>query len=154
EEELYVPSRTYLILSEVEGRTTPLQRHRNVLTLAARWEGLFTSPPLDPREEVRDLAGGAVGVLAVREVADTREEGEIEVAEGLAEAVGPLIGEERIVRRPAHASRRRNRRQDGPLALQHGDAACMGAAVMREAAGKIAGLEEIVDEDLEHVVEG
>ena len=55
---------------------------------------------------------------------------------------------------PADAGRHTDRRKPQYLALHHLDSSRMGRAIMREAAGEIARLEEIIGEGFQHVVEG
>jgi hypothetical protein len=49
--------------------------------------------------------------------------------------------------------RRRDPRHRGQFAFHHGDAAGMTGAIMREAAGQISRLVEIIDKRVEHLVE-
>ena len=70
----------------------------------------------------------AIGIFAMREVADAGKHREIEIGKGLAEPIGPGVGKQRIVLGPAHAGRHRDRRQGRRLALHHLDPAGMGGA--------------------------
>src|SRR6185437_13618727 len=110
--------------------------------------------PTDAPEERADFRCGTLGVLAVRKVSDAWKQREIEIGEGRAEAVGPGIGKQRVMLRPADAGRHFDRREPWHLALHHPDSPVMRCAVMRKAAGEVAGLEEIVGEGFQDIVEG
>src|SRR5580692_9922524 len=114
---------------------------------------MFLAPADTPKERA-DLGGGAIGVLAMRKVSDAWKQREIEIGKGRAEPVGPGIGKQRVMLRPADAGRHLDGRELRRLALHHPDPPRMSGAVMRKAAGEVAGLEEVVGESFEHVVEG
>src|ERR1700733_14509242 len=116
------------------------------------WGSSTFLTPADAPEERADLRCRAIGVLAMRKMSDASKQREIEVGEGRAEPVGPGIGKQRVMLGPADEGRRLDGAQLRPLALHHPDTALMGSAVTGKAAGKIAGLEEIVGEGLEDVV--
>src|SRR5690349_23229094 len=97
--------------------------------------------PANPLEERIDLTRCAVRRLAMREMPDAGEHREIEICKRLAHAIGPRIGEQRIMLGPAHAGRHLDRRKPRCFTLHHPDATSMGRAVMRKAASEIAGLE-------------
>src|SRR5260370_29653303 len=63
------------------------------------------SAPADAREERRDLRGGAIGILAMREVSHSRKQREIEVGEGLVKPVGPGKRKQRVMLGPPDAGR-------------------------------------------------
>src|SRR5947209_17195 len=114
---------------------------------------LANSTPADAPEEAGDLSCGAIGIFAMREVTDIGKQREIEIRERLAESVGPFGKQDRIAFSPADARLHGNLRQRRHLTLHHCDAARMRATVMRKAAGEIAGLQKIVDETIEHIIE-
>src|SRR6267378_965376 len=97
------------------------------------------SAPTDLLEERRDLRGRAIRILAMWEMPDTGKQRDIEIGEGLAQAIGPRKRKQRIALGPAHAGRQLDRRKLGRLAFHHLDPAGMGSAVMREAACEVAG---------------
>src|SRR3954453_1598140 len=109
--------------------------------------------PADSIEKSRDLFARAIGILAVRKVSDARKHREIEIAERLAQSIGPGIGKQRIVLGPAHAGRHLDRRDRRCLTLQHPDPPGMGGAVIGKAAVEVAFLQKIVGKGVEHIVE-
>src|SRR5262245_3974078 len=111
------------------------------------------SAPTHALEEGRDLGCGAIGIFAMGEVSDAWKKGEVEIAKTLAKPVGPIVRKQRIVLGPPQATRHRDRGEERGLALHHADPGGMGGAIMGKAAGEIAGLQEIVGEGLDHIVE-
>src|SRR3981189_2770527 len=111
------------------------------------------SGPAAAREERRDLRGGAIGILAMREVSHPRKQREIEVGEGLVKPVGPGKRKQRVMLGPADAGRGIDRSELWRLAFHHSDAPLMGGTVMRKTAGEIAGFQEIIGEGFDDVVE-
>src|SRR4030095_12192826 len=109
--------------------------------------------PTHALEEGRDLGCGAIGVFAMGKVSDARKEREVEIAKTFAKPVGPVVRKQRIVLGPPQASRHRDRGEARGLALHHADPGSMGGAIMSKAAGEIAGLQEIVGEGLDYIVE-
>src|SRR6202171_1812463 len=118
---------------------------------------LFFSPcrsaVADAREKRRDLGCGAIGVLAVREVSHAWEAREIEIGEGLIDPVDPGVGKQRVMLGPADAGRHIDRGELRRLTLHHPDPTLMAGAVMCKTAGEVAGLQKIIREGFEHVVE-
>src|SRR5262249_25694700 len=112
------------------------------------------SSPADPLEERIDLTRCPIGILALWGMSDPFEHPQVKIRKRLAQAIGPRIGKQRIVLGPADAGRHLDRRKPQSLAHHHLHAPRMGCTIMREAAGEVARLEEVVAEGFQHIVEG
>src|SRR5258708_33991454 len=95
------------------------------------------SAPADAREERRDLCGGAIGILAMREVSHPRKQREIEVGEGFPKPVGPGKRKQRVMLGPADAGRDIDRSERCRLAFHPSHRPPMAGTVMRKPAGEI-----------------
>jgi len=69
------------------------------------------------------------------------------------EPVRPGIWKERIVFGPANTRGHIDRWQSWRFSLHHGNTSGMRSPIMGEAAGEIAGLHEVICEDIEHLLE-